>query len=112
MNKIRWGILSTSNFAQAKVIPALLKCERVEVAAVASRDRARAYEVAGRFGIPKAYGSYEDLLADPEIEVIYNPAPNHLHVPWSIKALEAGKTGLVEKPIGLRAAKARTILET
>src|SRR5262245_29912015 len=111
MNKIRWGILSTSNFAQAKVIPALLKCERVEVAAIASRDQARAYEVAGRFGIPKAYGSYEELLADPEIEVIYNPAPNHLHVPWSIKALEAGKHALCEKPIGLSAAEARQLLD-
>jgi predicted dehydrogenase len=111
MNKVRWGILSTSNFAQAKVIPALLKCERVEVAAVASRDQARAYEVAGRFGIPKAYGSYEELLADPEIDVVYNPAPNHLHVPWSIKALEAGKHVLCEKPIGLSAAEARQLLD-
>src|SRR6266498_449681 len=111
MSRVRWGILSTSNFAQAKVIPALLKCERVEVAAIASRDQARAYEVAGRFGIPKAYGSYEELLADPEIEVIYNPAPNHLHVPWSIKALEAGKHALCEKPIGLSAAEARQLLD-
>jgi len=111
MNKVRWGILSTSNFAQAKVIPALLKCERVEVSAIASRDQARAYEAAGRFGIPKAYGSYEELLADPEIEVIYNPAPNHLHVPWSIKALEAGKHVLCEKPIGLSAAEAQKLLD-
>src|SRR5262249_21456926 len=107
MEKVRWGILSTSNFAQTKVIPALLKCEHVEVAAIASRDRDRAHEVAGRFGVPKAYGSYEELLADPEIDVIYNPAPNHLHVPWSIKALEAGKHILCEKPIGLSAAEAR-----
>lgn len=111
MSKVRWGILSTSNFAQAKVIPALLKCERVEVAAIASRDQARADEVAARFGIPKAYGSYEELLADSEIEVIYNPAPNHLHVPWSIKALEAGKHTLCEKPIGLSAAEARQLLD-
>jgi predicted dehydrogenase len=111
MNKVRWGILSTSNFAQAKIIPALLKCERVEVAAIASRDQARADEVARKFGIPKAYGSYEELLADPEIEVIYNPAPNHLHVPWTIKALEAGKHTLCEKPIGLSAAEALQLLE-
>jgi predicted dehydrogenase len=111
MNKVRWGILSTSNFAQTKVIPALLKCEHVEVAAIASRDRARAYEAAGKFGVPKAYGSYEELLADPEIEVIYNPAPNHLHVPWAIKALEAGKHTLCEKPIGLGAAEALRLLE-
>jgi predicted dehydrogenase len=111
MNKVRWGILSTSNFAQAKIIPALLKCERAEVAAIASRDQARADEVARKFGIPKAYGSYEELLADPEIEVIYNPAPNHLHVPWTIKALEAGKHTLCEKPIGLSAAEALQLLE-
>src|SRR5215475_3826091 len=111
MNKVRWGILSTSNFAQTKVIPALLKCEHVEVAAIASRDRARAYEAAGKFGVPKAYGSYEELLADPEIEVIYNPAPNHLHVPWAIKALEAGKHTLCEKPIGLSAAEAMRLLD-
>ncbi|MGH9855272.1 MAG: Gfo/Idh/MocA family protein [Blastocatellia bacterium] len=111
MSKVRWGILSTSNFARTKVIPALLKCDHVEVAAIASRDQARAYEVAGKFGVPKAYGSYEELLADPEIEVIYNPAPNHLHVPWSIKALEAGKHVLCEKPIGLSAAEARQLLD-
>ena len=111
MSKVRWGILSTSQFAQTKVIPALLKCDHVEVAAIASRDQAKAYEAAGRFGIPKAYGSYEQLLADPEIEVIYNPAPNHLHVPWSIKALEAGKHVLCEKPIGLGAAEARQLLD-
>src|SRR5262249_1072035 len=103
MSKVRWGILSTSNFAQAKIIPALLKCEQVEGAGMGSGDQARAYEAAGKFGIPKAYGSYEELLADPDIEVIYNPAPNHLHAPWSIKSLEAGKHVLCEKPIGLNA---------
>jgi predicted dehydrogenase len=111
MSKVRWGILSTSKFAQAKVIPALLRCEHVEVAAIASRDRARADEAAARLGVPKAYGSYEELLADPEIEVIYNPAPNHLHVPWSIKALEAGKHTLCEKPIGLSSAEALQLLD-
>ncbi|MCI0524077.1 MAG: Gfo/Idh/MocA family oxidoreductase [Acidobacteria bacterium] len=111
MSKVRWGILSTSKFAQAKIIPALLKCDHVEVAAIASRDQAKAYEAASRVGIPKAYGSYEDLLADPEIEVVYNPMPNHLHVPWSIKALEAGKHVLCEKPIGLNAAEARSLLD-
>jgi predicted dehydrogenase len=111
MSKVRWGILSTSNFAQAKVIPALLKCGHVEVIAIASRDQARAYEAAGRFGVPKAYGSYEELLADPDIEVIYNPAPNHLHVPWSINALEAGKHVLCEKPIGLNLAEAQQLLD-
>jgi len=111
MSKVRWGILSTSKFAQTKIIPALMKCDHVEVAAIASRDQAKAQEAAGRFGVPKAYGSYEELLADPEIEVIYNPAPNHLHVPWSIKALEVGKHVLCEKPIGLSAAEAQQLLD-
>src|SRR5215470_17371169 len=111
MSKVRWGILSTSNFAQAKIIPALLKCDHVEVAAIASRELAKAVEAAGKFGIPKAYGSYEELLADPEIEVVYNPMANHLHVPWSIKALEAGKHVLCEKPIGMNAAEAQRLLD-
>src|SRR5262245_64182937 len=101
MSKVRWGILSTSNFAQAKIIPALLKCDHVEVAAIASRDQAKASEAAGKFGIGKAYGSYEELLADPDIDVIYNSMANHLHVHWSIKALEAGKHVLSENPNGM-----------
>jgi predicted dehydrogenase len=111
MSKVRWGILSTSKFAQTKIIPALLKSDHVEVAAIASRDQAKASEAAGKFGIPKAYGSYEELLADPEIDVIYNPMANHLHVPWSIKALEAGKHVLSEKPIALNAAEAQLLLD-
>lgn len=111
MSKVRWGILSTSNFAQAKVIPALLKSDHIEVLAIASRDHAKAYEVAGRFGIPKAYGTYEEMLADPEVEVIYNPAPNHLHAPWSIKALENNKHVLCEKPIALNLAEAQQLLD-
>ncbi len=111
MNKIKWGILSTSKFALTKVIPALLKSELLEVNAIASRDAARAAEAAARFGIPKAYGSYEELLADPEIAIVYNPMPNHLHVPWSIRALEAGKHVLCEKPIALSAAEAQQLLD-
>jgi predicted dehydrogenase len=111
MNKVRWGVLSTSNFALTKVIPALLKGDHLEVAAIASRDLSKAQAAAKRFGIAKAYGSYEELLADPDVDVIYNPMPNHLHVPWSIKALEAGKHVLCEKPIGLSAAEARQLLE-
>ncbi len=111
MSKVRWGILSASKFARTKVIPALLKCDHVVVAAIASRDQAKADEVAGNFGIPKAYGSYEALLADPEIDVIYNPTANHLHTPWSIKALEAGKHVLCEKPIGLSAAEGQQLLD-
>lgn len=110
MNKTRWGILSTSKFAQTKVIPAMKHCQHAEITAIASRDQARAYEVASRHNIPKAWGSYEELLADPEIDVIYNPLPNHLHVPWSINALAAGKHVLCEKPIGLSAAEGEELL--
>jgi predicted dehydrogenase len=111
MSKITWGILSTSNFAQTKVIPAMLKAEHTELVAIASRDLEKAQTAANKFGLPKAYGSYEELLADPEIDVIYNPMPNHLHVPWSIKALEAGKHVLCEKPIGLSSAEASLLLD-
>ncbi|TMQ03335.1 MAG: Gfo/Idh/MocA family oxidoreductase [Deltaproteobacteria bacterium] len=111
MQKLRWGILSTSRFARTKILPALRHAARVEVAAIASRDVERARRVAAEFAIPKAYGAYDELLADPDIDVIYNPAPNHLHVPWSIKALEAGKHVLCEKPIALSAAEARTLLD-
>jgi len=111
MQKVRWGILSTSRFAQTKILPALRRCAHVEVAAVASRELARARTVAADFKIPKAYGSYDELLADPDIDVIYNPSPNHLHVPWSLKALDAGKHVLCEKPIGLSAAEAQTLLD-
>src|SRR4051812_41761933 len=98
MKRVRWGVLSTSGFARTKILPALRRCQHVEVAAIASRDLARARAVAADHAIPRAYGSYEELLADPAIDVIYNPLPNHLHVPWSIKALEAGKHVLCEKP--------------
>ncbi len=111
MSKIRWGVLSTSKFAQAKIIPAILKCEHSQVTAIASRDVAKAKISADHFGIPKVYGSYEELLADKEVDVIYNPMPNYLHVPWSIKALEAGKHVLCEKPIGLNAADAHLLLD-
>src|SRR5262245_36463670 len=111
MNKLRWGILSTSNFALTKIVPALRGCKYAELAAIASRDFQKAQRVAAEQGIAKAYGSYEELLADPEIEVIYNPLPNHLHVPWSIKALAAGKHVLCEKPIALGSAEALGLLE-
>jgi predicted dehydrogenase len=84
--------------------------ELTEIAAIASRDLAQAREKADALGIPTAYGSYEELLADPNIDAIYNPLPNHLHVPWTIKAAEAGKHVLCEKPIALTAAEAETLL--
>src|SRR6185295_7908265 len=109
--KVRWGILGVARIAVNRTVPAMQAGEWCEVAGIASRDRARAQKAARELGIPKAYGSYEELLADPEIEAIYNPLPNHLHVPWSIKAAEAGKHVLCEKPIAMTVAEARTLLE-
>src|SRR5690348_10103189 len=111
MKKVRWGILGVASIATRKVIPAMRQGELTEVVGIASRDRAKAEEAAARLGIPKAYGSYEELLADPEIDAIYNPLPNHLHVHWSIKALEAGKHVLCEKPIAMSAAEAQTLID-
>ena len=84
MNKVRWGVLSTANIGTGKVIPAMQKGTLSEVTAIASRNLESAQAAAATLGIARAYGSYEELLADPEIEAIYNPLPNHLHVPWSI----------------------------
>jgi predicted dehydrogenase len=111
MRKVRWGVLSTAKIGTQKVLPAMQQGQYCEIAAIASRDLAKAQADAARLGIPKAYGSYEELLADPEIEAVYNPMPNHLHVPWSIKAIEAGKHVLCEKPIGLSAAEAQELLD-
>lgn len=111
MNKVRWGVLSTSKFAQNKIIPAVKFCQHAEITAVASRDLEKAQEEAGRLGIAKAYGSYEELLADPNIDAVYNPLANHLHVSWTIKALEAGKHVLCEKPIGLTSAEAQQLMD-
>ncbi len=111
MSKIRWGILSTAKIGVAKVIPAMQKGTLTEVVAIASRTEAKACEAADKLGIPKSYGSYEALLADPEVDAVYNPLPNDQHVPWSIKALEAGKHVLCEKPIGLSAAEGRELAD-
>ena len=109
-NKVRWGILSTSDFALTKAVPSMQKGEWTEIRAIASRDLSKAQAVAHKLGIPKAYGSYEELLRDPEIEVIYNPLPNHLHIPWSIRAAQAGKHVLCEKPLSLNVAEADELL--
>jgi predicted dehydrogenase len=108
--KVRWGILSTAAIGVKKVIPGMQKGEWSEVTAIASRDLRKAEAVAHAQGIAKAYGSYEELLADPQIEAIYNPLPNQLHVPWSIKAAEAGKHVLCEKPLSLTVAEARKLI--
>src|SRR6202158_6137413 len=109
-NKVRWGILSTAKIGVKKVIPGMQKGKFCEIAAIASRDLRRAEEAARTLGIAQAYGSYEELLADPQIDAIYNPLPNQLHVPWSSKAAEAGKHVLCEKPLSLTVAEARTLL--
>jgi len=109
--KVRWGVLGAARIAMKKVIPAMQQGEWSEVVAIASRDRVKAEEAAATAGVSRAYASYEALLADPEIEAIYNPLPNHLHVPWTKRAAEAGKHVLCEKPIAMNAAEARTLLE-
>ena len=108
--KVKWGVLGAAGIAVRKVIPAMQKGQWSEIAAIASRDPQKARDAATRLDIAKACGSYEELLADPEIEAIYNPLPNHLHVPWSIKAAEAGKHVLCEKPIGLTVREAKGLL--
>jgi len=108
--KIRWGVLSTAGIGLRKVLPAMQHGQFTTVDAIASRDLAKAKEAGAKLSIPKAYGSYEELLADPEIDAIYNPLPNHLHVPWTAKAAEAGKHVLCEKPISRTVAEAKTLL--
>src|ERR1700689_1675349 len=102
--KLRWGILSTASIGLRKVIPGMQRGQFTTVTAIASRDLAKAREAAASLGIPTAYGSYEELLADPNIDAIYNPLPNQLHVPWTVKAAEAGKHVLCENPISMPVA--------
>jgi len=109
-NKLRWGVLSTANIGLKKVIPGMQKSLHTNVTAIASRDLSKAREAAAELGISTAYGSYEELLADPNIDAVYIPLPNHLHVPWTIKAAEAGKHVLCEKPLSLTVAEVKTLL--
>src|SRR3954462_10282243 len=110
-NKVRWGVLGAANIAVKKVIPAMQQGRWSEVTAIASRDLEKARRAAEQLGVPVVYGSYEELLADPAVEAVYNPLPNHLHVPWSIRAMEAGKHVLCEKPVGLDAEDARKLAD-
>jgi predicted dehydrogenase len=103
-------VLGAAKIARTKVLPAMQAGEGCEIVAVASRDPDKAAKAAAALGVPKSYGSYEALLADPEIEAIYNPLPNHLHVPWTVRAAEAGKHVLCEKPIAMNAAEAESLL--
>jgi predicted dehydrogenase len=107
---VRWGVIGVANIAVTKVVPAMQRSASSRVVAIASRDLDKALRAARALGIPRAYGSYEALLADPEVEAVYNPLPNHLHVPWSIRAAEAGKHVLCEKPLALSAHQARELL--
>jgi predicted dehydrogenase len=107
---LRWGILGVANIAVTKVVPAMQRSDAAVVSAISSRDVAKARAAAQSLGIPRAYGSYEELLDDPEVDAIYNPLPNHLLVPWSIRAAQAGKHVLCEKPIALSADEARQLL--
>ena len=108
--KLRWGVLSTAAIGLKKVIPAMQLGQSASVDAIASRDLGKARQAATALGIPKAYGSYEELLADPEIDAIYNPLPNQLHIAWTIKAAEAGKHVLCEKPFSMTVAEAKSLL--
>lgn len=110
--KIRWGVLGAANIAVKKVIPAMQSGDLCEITAIASRDLEKARRFADELNIPRIYGSYEELLADAEIDAIYNPLPNHLHVEWSIRAAEAGKHVLCEKPLAMSAEEARKLIET
>src|SRR3954468_5911535 len=110
MRTIRWGVLGAARIARTKVVPAIQRAAGCEVVALASRSLELARATAESLGIPRPHGSYEALLADPEVDAVYVPLPNHLHVPWSIRAAEAGKHVLCEKPIALDAAEARRLL--
>ncbi|HVR73034.1 MAG TPA: Gfo/Idh/MocA family oxidoreductase [Planctomycetota bacterium] len=111
MKKVRWGVLGVAKIAVEKVIPAMKLGKHSTVVAIASRSLAKARAAAKRLGIPRAHGSYEDLLEDPEVDAVYNPLPNHLHVPWSVKAATAGKHVLCEKPLALSAREAKRLLD-
>lgn len=110
-DKVRWGVISTANIGVAKVLPGMMKSKEIEIRAIASRSLPTAKKAAKKLGIPVAYGSYEELLDDPDIEAIYNPLPNHLHVPLTLAAARKGKHVLCEKPISLTAAEAEQLRE-
>jgi predicted dehydrogenase len=111
VRKVKWGVIGVAKIAVEKVIPAMQRGEVSEITAIASRDLGKAKAAADKLGIPRAYGSYEDLLADSEIEAIYNPLPNEGHVPWTLRALAAGKHVLCEKPIALDVEEARPLID-
>lgn len=111
MKKFRWGIISTANIGRTSMIPALQSLDRAEVLAAASRDEEKAKNFADELGIQKAYGDYQELLEDPEIDAVYIPLPNHLHKEWTIRAAEAGKHILCEKPLALNAGECLEMID-
>jgi predicted dehydrogenase len=111
MDQLRWGVLSTADIARKKVIPAIRKAENCRLVAIGSRDGERASSVAAELGIPRAHGSYEALLADPEVDAVYIPLPNNLHPEWAIAAARAGKHVLCEKPLAMTVAEAERMVE-
>jgi predicted dehydrogenase len=110
MTTVRWGVLGTAAIATTRFLPAAAEARAARIVAIASRDLAKAESVARRFGAPRAHGSYAALLADPEVDAVYVPLPNHLHVEWSVRALEAGKHVLCEKPLCLTAQEVKTLI--
>jgi len=112
VSALRWGVLGAAKIAVEKVVPATMRADRCAVTAIASRDPDRARTVAGRLGIPTAYGSYEDLLGDPGVDAVYIPLPNHLHAEWTVAAARAGKHVLCEKPLAMNAAEAERMVRS
>jgi len=110
-DRLRWGILSTARIGVRRLIPALLRSRTGIGVAIASRDLERAREIAAKFDIPRAHGSYEALLADPDVDAVYNPLPNSLHPEWTIRAAQAGKHVLCEKPLAVDAARAQAMVD-
>jgi xylose dehydrogenase (NAD/NADP) len=111
MRKVRWGVLGCAAFARNTAIPAMLRAENVELTGIASRSKAKAEAFAQEFGFARAYGDYDEMLADPDIEAIYNPLPNGMHPEWTIRAAAAGKHSLVEKPFASSIAEAEAVAE-
>ncbi len=110
MKPVNWGVISTASYGRERIVPAMMQGKNLVISAIASREVDRARRAADELGIEKAYGSYQEILDDPDIEAVYIPLPNHLHVPWSTKAAEAGKHVLCEKPLAMTAAEAETLV--
>ena len=109
MRKVKWGVLGTAGIARGQTIPGMQLAEHCELYAVAGRNPEKAEQFRNEFGFQKAYGSYEELLADPEVEAVYIPLPNHIHCEWTVKALQAKKHVLCEKPLAMNAAEAEAM---